>query len=282
MSVDNFIPQLWEAKYLETLKKIHVFAGVANREYEGTIRQYGDSVRIPTIAALSASAYTKNSTSITVSDLNDGVSVLNIDRSYYTAFGVDSVDLAQAKGNLMNAGMIEAAYALSDNVDAYMASLYGDAGMSQNTNASPVDMTSLNVEEEFLTAAETMDENNVPREGRFAIIPPWVHNKFALAAITTLTDNLDEWKNGRVGTFGGFDLRMSNNVSKNSTSWDQTRVICGIKGKSFTLAEQLTDVIAYKPESSFEDAVKMLLLYGAKIIRPDMTLTLYADKTAEA
>lgn len=282
MSVDNFIPQLWEANYLATLKKIHVFASVANRNYEGTISAFGDSVRIPMIGALSASAYTKNSTSISVADLQDGVSVLNIDRSYYTAFGVDSVDKAQAKGDLMNAGMVEAAYALSDNVDAYIASLYAGAGMSQNTDSSPVDMTSLNIEEEFLEAAETMDENNVEREGRFSVIAPWVHTKFNLVAITNLTQNVEEWRNGKIGAFGGFELYVSNNVSKNSTSWDKTRIICGVKNKSFTLAQQLTDIVPFKPESSFEDAIKMLLLYGAKVIRPDKTLTLYADKTAEA
>lgn len=199
MSVDNFIPQLWAANYFQTLQKIHVFANVANRNYEGDIKAFGDSVRIPMVGQLSVSTYTKNSTSITVSDLTDAASVLLIDQAIYTAFGVDSVDKAQAKGDLMSAGMDEAAYALNDDVDAYLAGLYADAGMAQNTNASPVDMTSLNVEEEFLAAAETMDENNVQREGRFAIIPPWVHTKFNLAAITTLTNNVDEWKNGEIG-----------------------------------------------------------------------------------
>jgi hypothetical protein len=217
-----------------------------------------------------------------VSDLQDGASVLNIDQSKYVAFGVDSVDKYQANQDLLALGTVEAAYALADDVDSYIAGLYADAGLTQNTNSSPVDMTSLNVEEEFLTCAETMDEGNVPREGRFAIIPPWVHNKMSLAAITTLTNNVEEWTNGKVGAFAGFKLYMSNNVSKNSTSWDITRVMCGVEGKSFTLAQQIVETVAYKPESSFEDAIKMLMVYGAKVIRPDMTLTLYADKTAEA
>ena len=143
-------------------------------------------------------------------------------------------------------------------------------------------MTSANVEEEILAVAESMDEAGVPRAGRFGIIAPWVHTKLLLAGISSLSDNVAEWKNGSVGQALGFDMYVSPNVSKNSSSWDITRNIFGIKGKSFTLAEQLKAVNAYRPESSFEDAVKILYLYGAKIIRPDMTAVLYADKTAEA
>jgi hypothetical protein len=58
--------------------------------------------------------------------------------------------------------------------------------------------------------------------------------------------------------------------------------MCGIRNESYTLAEQIMSVEAYRPEAKFSDAVKGLHVYGTKIIRPDITLTLYADKTAEA
>ena len=282
MSVNNFIPQVWSANALVNLRKAHVFGKVANREYEGDIREAGDSVRVPMIAALTAATYTKNSTTITPATLKAAASVINVDQSKYVSFEVDDVDLRQAKGNLLPLGMGEAAYALADTADSYMAGLYADCGIAQNTNSSPVDMTSANVEEEILGVAEQMDEAGVPRMGRFGIIAPWVHTKLLLAGISNLSDNVDEWVNGYIGAALGFKLYVSANVSKNSTSWDITRNIFGIESKSYTLAEQIVKTEAFRPESSFHDAVKLLHLYGAKIIRPDMTACLYADKTAEA
>ena len=73
----------------------------------------------------------------------------------------------------------------------------------------------------------------------------------------------------------------NSNVS-NAGSWANTKIIAGVKNESIALAEQIVSVEAYRPESSFSDAVKGLHVYGGKIIRPDMTCVLYADYTAES
>ena len=45
-TVDNFIPEIWAARILASLKKSHIFGqpGVINRDYEGEITQAGDTV----------------------------------------------------------------------------------------------------------------------------------------------------------------------------------------------------------------------------------------------
>jgi len=282
MSVNNFKPTIWTAYLIESLKKVHVFASVANRQLEREITAFGEAIKINQIAALSTASYTENSTSITPSTLVDSQSVLSIDQQDYVAFKVDDVDKAQAKGNLLEAGMMESVYAINNTADAYLAGLYADAGIAQNSSSSPVDMTSLNVEDEILSVAEQMDDANIPRAGRFGVIPPWILHKLVLAGVSSLTDNVDTWKNGFVGRFGGFDLLVSTNVSKNSSSWDITRALFGIRGQSWAYAEQLLKTEAFRQESYFSDAIKMLHVYGGKFIRPDMTCVLYADKTAEA
>lgn len=282
MSVDNFIPQIWSAKILRAMKNSHVFGALATREYEGEIKQAGDVVKINQIGDITVSTYTKNSTSITPEELTDAQSLLKIDQSKYFAFKLDDVDKAQAKGNIFGEATDRAGYSLKDTADTYMAGLYTACGISRNTDASPVDMTSLNVEEEFLAVLEDLRSANAPADRLFAIIPPWVMSKLTLAGIANLTTNDDVYKNGFIGRALGFDFYLSNNVSKNSSSWDQTRIICGVKGTSFAYAEQVVSVEAFRPESSFSDAVKGLHLYGAKIIRPDVTAVLYADKTTEA
>lgn len=282
MAINNFIPQIWSANLLSTLKKAQVFANYANRDYQGDISGAGDSVKISQIGDITIATYTKNSTTITPQELQDAASILFIDQSKYFAFKIDDVDAAQSKPKVMTEAMDKAAYGLSDTQDTYIASLYASAGLAQNTNASPVNMTSLNIDDQFLACGETMDVAGISRQGRFAIIAPWVLTKLVLAGITSLSENVATFTNGFIGRAYGFDFSISPNVSKNSTSWDKTRMILGSAKSSITVAEQIVKTEAYRPESQFSDAVKGLHVYGAKIIRPDMTLVLYANKTAEA
>ena len=46
MGLDTYVPSLWAPALLEPLYKNQVFASAVNRNYEGMIRQMGDSVRM--------------------------------------------------------------------------------------------------------------------------------------------------------------------------------------------------------------------------------------------
>lgn len=281
MSLSNFIPSIWAGNLLSALDKAHVAVSIANREYEGDIKQGGDSVRINQIGDISVGSYTKNTNISTAQDLQDAQTILTIDQQKYFNFQVDDIDKAQTKPKVMSEAMRKAAYALRDTADSYLLGLYAQAGLAVGSAASCIDMTSLNVEDSLLQVGETMDSNNVPREGRFGIVPPWVVTKMILAGLTTKTMNDILWENGKLGKVLGFDILMSNNVSKNSTSWDITKLLFGVRGMSLNYAEQILSVEPYRMELRFSDAVKGLHVYGAKW-RADATCVLYADKTAEA
>ena len=128
MAITNFIPEVWSARLLSSLKKSLVFAGpgVVNRDYEGEIRDSGDTVRITSISRPTIGSYVKNSTTITPETLTDAQRSLLIDQSKYFAFEVDDIDMRQAVngGALMNEAAAEAAYGLADTTDQYVAGLY--------------------------------------------------------------------------------------------------------------------------------------------------------------
>ena len=282
MAVDNFIPELWDANIQSALSNAHVFAATANRSYEGTISAFGDTVKVNALNDPSVSTYTKNSTSITVEDLVATQRELKIDQSKYVAFGVDDVDKAQTNVDTLAEATRRAGYKFSDTADAYLAGLYAQAAYSLNTNAAPANVTSLNIEDEILALKEDMNVKKAPMQGRFLKIAPWVETKMILAGLTTKTSNDALFANGFLDRIFGFDIFVSNNISKNSSSWDKTRNIAGIRSQSYAYAEQILELEAFRPQSSFEDAIKGLHLYGGRIIRPDMTWVWYADKTAEA
>lgn len=46
MAISTFIPTIWEARLLAHLDKALVYGNLCNRDYEGDIRNYGDTVKI--------------------------------------------------------------------------------------------------------------------------------------------------------------------------------------------------------------------------------------------
>jgi hypothetical protein len=279
--VDSFIPELWAATILREKESALVYGALANRNYEGEIRQQGDRVRISQLGSINVNTYTKNSTSaLTIQRLSAAESLLDIDQAKYFAYELDDIDRVQSNADLLAEASRKAGYQINLAADQYIAGLYAQAGIQIQSTSLP--MTSTNIVSAILSVGQSMDEANVMPEDRWMVIAPWVKTKLVLAGINELTDNSAVWQNGFIGRALGFNFYVSNNVSKGSTAWAQTRIICGSGKESITFAEQLMNVEAYRMTSEgFGQVVKGLNLYGAKIIRPDITACLTASYTAE-
>ena len=282
MAIQNFIKTVWEGKLIVALRKAHVFASVANRNYQGQLNALGDKVKIVQVADVTINAYTASS-NLSRQVMQDAATELVADQPYYFNFDVNDVDAVQQKTEILTQTTDNAAYGFRDTADSYFAGLYGSAGLtSYSTGTTPWDVTSLNVEDVLLDIQEKMAR--VPLNGRFIICPQWFHSKLVLAGLTTKADNNAIFQNGRVDHLYGFDILLSENVSASTgtPTWDQTRIMAGVRGQSLSFADAILNVEAYRPEDRFEDAVKGLYVFGGKILRPDMTLTAYCDKTAES
>lgn len=283
MAINNFIPEVWSAELLTSLKKALVFAGpkTVNRDYEGEIRESGDTVRISSISRPTVGTYVKNSTVITFENLTDADRTLLIDQAKYFAFEVDDIDMRQAKdgGRLMTEAADEAAYALADTVDQYVEGLYAGAASANQIGTTAITTAAL-AHTGLVNLGVKLDEANVPKQGRYAVIPPWYHGLLITPGSSTVPVNesgSDEaLRNGFVGRLAGFDLHVSNNCTL--ITGDDYRVSAGYRG-AITFATQINKVEALRPESSFSDALKGLNLYGAKLLRPTGVATLTASKT---
>lgn len=281
MALQNFITTVMAANLIASLKKAHVFASVASREYSGVLKNLGDKVKVNQISDITINSYSKD-TNITIQDLDDAATELVADQAKYFAFKANDIEAVQSKPIVMKGASDNGAYGLADAVDQYFAGLYGSAGLtSYSTGTTPWDVTSLNVEDVLLDAKEKMAR--VPKNGRFMIVPEWFHNKLILAGLSTKQDNNNIFTNGFVDRVMGFDILVSENVSAatGAPTWDQSRILAGVRGQSWSFAEAIAKIEAFRPENRFEDAVKGLYIFGGKVMRPDMTLAIYADKTAE-
>lgn len=269
MSVQNFIPELWETQLLTNFRKNLVFGNVVNRDYEGTIRNAGDTVHITTPTAISVNAYSGTVNYETPASTQQA---LLIDQKRYWAFQLEDVDQAQANVSTMQAYMSEAAFALADDVDKHLAGLYVSAGSTENTaqkinmTTSPVSMYALAVK-----AGQNLDEKNVPRGGRWMVVSPAGYAAMlrdaAFVHATAVADQLI--RTGEVGSISGFTVYVSNNLVDSSGGKDRTSVwfMYGSTA-AITVADQLVKTEAMRLEDAFADGVRGLLLYGTKVVRP--------------
>lgn len=277
MAIDRFIPEIWSARLLTALRKSLVFAqpAIVNRDYEGEISQSGDTVRITSISDPTIGTYVPNSTSITPENLTDAQRTLVVDQAKYFAFEVDDVEMRQAKGNVMPEALSRAAYKLRDVVDQYVAAFYTSVNSANIVNSgtavavTAADPTAL-YDDVLVPLSVKLDEANTPTEGRWVVLPPWLHgrglsdDRFVRADASGTTAGL---RNGFIGQAAGFDIYKSNNVV--NVTGDDFAVLAGAGNMAISYAEQINKVEAYRPESSFSDAVKGLHLWGAKVVRPE-------------
>lgn len=281
MAVDNFIPELWSKLIQANLDKAMVFGACCNSNYQGEISGQGSQVHIGKVGAITVSPYTKNSTTVSYQTLDSSSQTLNIDQSYYFAFQVDDVDAAQVNAPVIAKATQNAAYAIADHIDQYIAGFYDDAGITSGlgTETTPLQINSSNIVGHILHVGRLMDELNVPSVGRWIVIPPFMHEDLVLADIAKSTQNAETLSNGLIGHYLGFAIHKSNNVQFDSS--DTYKVLAGTND-AISFASQISKTEAIRQITSFADGVRGLYLYGAKVIEPHALACMTVVEAAEA
>ncbi|MDH7891140.1 MAG: P22 phage major capsid protein family protein [Bifidobacterium angulatum] len=268
MAITNFIPEVWSAAILEALRAKLVFPSLCNRDYEGDIREAGDTVHITGYNDVTVHEYVRGK-AITVDDVTDKeAAVLKIDKSDYFAFKVNDLDKTQAKADLTGKFTNSAAYNMMKNVETYISNLMDTAvGTPAKTVSvgTPADAYLAVVE-----AGRKLDVQNVPDEGRWLVVSP---DFYALLLqdsrfIEGTEAGHNTLLNGVVGQVRGFTVVKSNNVPRKSASPDTQSILAGTNA-AVTFAQQVSKVEAMRMQTDFADMVRGLDLYGAKVIRPE-------------
>ena len=280
MAFSNFIPEVWSARLLEHLEKVHVYAGLMNRDYEGDIKAYGDTVHINQLGAITISDYS-GSDIAAPQELDSTLQSLVINQAKYFNFQVKDIDNAQSNPKLVDAAMVRASYDMNEVIDQYLAGLLL-AGVNGNnavgSDASPVTPTSANAYDYLVDLSVVLSENNVPMYGRWVVVPPWYHGlllKDERFVGNGTGYNQAVLQGGLVGEAAGFRIHLSNNVP--NTSGAKYKILAGTNAAG-AYAEQLVELEAYRLENNFSDAVKGLHVYGAKVLEGKGLAVLTANK----
>lgn len=267
MAITNFIPELWSADLLLELQKALVFGSVSNNNYEGNIRQMGDTVKLTGIQNVAVKAYTRYADIVIDPATDKEGPVLTIDGADYFAFEVDDADAAQAAGDVKAPLTGDAGYRMADKVDQYIAGKMDAAATASVKDIANV-ATPSDAYAAIVALGVALDKNNVPSTGRWIIVSPDFYGMLLqdtrfVAGSESATNALH---NGVVGTAAGIEILKSNNVPTDKNG--KQSILAGTDA-AFTFAQQVTKVEAARKEKGFADIVKGLNLYGGTVVRPE-------------
>ena len=258
MSVNSFIPKVWSARLQENLHRQLVFGALCNRNYEGEITRYGDTVHINSLTDVTIRPYTRGAELAAPEALSGTDRTLTIDHSVYCNFCLNDVDAAQARADVLEAAMRGAARRLAEDTETYLLEVITDgAGITGSMDASG------DLFAQIVGIKTAMDQRNVPRTGRALVIPPTLEgallqdSRFVTAGGALAESALAD---GVVARAAGVDIYISNDLVDQAVAMTEDGV---------TFAQQIAEMEAYRPEKAFADAVKALSLCGAKVVVPD-------------
>ena len=258
MSLNSFIPQVWSARLLENLHKSQVFGGLCNRNYEGDIAAWGDTVHINALTDITVKPYVRGEDIDDPQQLTGTDLTLTIDHGAYYNFYLNDVDAAQARADLMDAAMRSAARKLSEDTEAYLLGVIREGAGTKASGAVPEG----GVYALLVSIKAALDSRHVPKYGRCLVIPPEVESQLLLdnRFITGTAAADGRLAEGAVARAAGFDIYVSPDLSGE---------IVAMIPDAVTFACQVCKTEAYRREKGFDDAVKGLCLCGAKVLLPE-------------
>lgn len=276
MSYSNFVPTVFSEQMLKSLKNDNVAVRLSDARYRADAK-FGEEIKINGVGKVAIRDYKKGE-ALTRDGWEDQSTLIKINQQKYFNFGIDDIDKRQSNGDLIGALREEANLSLSEAADMFLYSLHKDAG----NIIEQAGLSSANVLSTITAAIKAIYKNNVPKNAEFSLeVSPDFLEKMLLADVIFGNPNADSLKNGFVGRVGkwlNINVFMTNNLAT-----DAGKECCFLRTKrAIAYVDNMSQVEAYRPEDSFEDALKGLHVYGAKVVRPDELAVIkctYAQET---
>lgn len=263
-----FIPQIWSQKLNQMLEKNCVMMQCVNKNWEGDIKNQGDTVKIITPADVTVSTLT--SENIEYSSLTPTSQDLTIDQKKFFAFKIDDVAQVQTHSDIMEAHLANAKKAIEEVQDTYLLGKHTDvlASNTVGTELAPVELDKATIYEHFVKLSLALKNSDAVYSG----VRPWVvinpnieayllQSPEFISAYKVADETLRE---GSIGRIAGMDVLVSTNLTDVNGKY---YVLAGTND-AITFASQLAKIESLRDKDSFSDLVRGLYLYGAKTVQP--------------
>lgn len=295
-----FIPALWSGKLVEKFYAATVLGAIANTDYEGEIRNHGDTVKIRTRPTITVADYEVNM-ALTIQRPSSNLVELTIDKGKYFNLALDDVMDIQADLDLMSIWAEDAAEQMKTTIDSevltYLSTATLTTGMFGNTagvvsgdvrlglpgnplyvsptaagtGSGTTNTNDMAIVDAIVNFGLVLDENNIPETGRWLVLPAWacaMIKKSDLKDASITGDGVSIARNGRLGMIDRFTVYMSNQLPTADGYSTHTYVYFGVNA-ALTFAAQFTKMETLRSESSFSTLLRGLQVYGRKLVNSD-------------
>lgn len=298
MAYDTFIPTIWNEALNRELKPKYKLAQHTNREYDGDVKQAGDSVRIlnvgrPTIYSTTTDSKETFHTNISGPEMIDNSSItLQVKQIRYFNYYVGDID----KWQMLNDGKVMAAYraettdALANEVDVYLGqtifvgadvpvitnaysdATYGYIKATAGDSAAVQAGAAQNVLELLDEVVLKARQNNIPDSTPLYVEgTPKFFGLVRRALAKFLTDNVKTVEGREYVEYNNLRISWSNNV-KTVAAVDSGNAyyeyVTVRTDRAVAYVHPLTHSEPYRPEGGFSDAIKGYIVFDAMVVRP--------------
>lgn len=289
---NGFIPEIWSGKLVEKFYSSTVLAAISNTDYEGEIKNQGDRVKIRTKPTITIRDYRADG-DLQIDRPEGSNLTLYIGNGKYFNLALDDVIELQSDLNALSIWSDDAAQQLKIVVDQdVLGGLLGGMNVknrgttagritsSINLGASGTPLTTVSrspsagqveILDVILRLGQTLDEQNIPEEGRWLILPVWAVTqlKFSDLRAAYLTgDATTPMRNGRVGMIDRFTIYSSNllpNGVAGGLAANEFALYAG-HAHGLTFASQINKLETIRSERTFSTLLRGLQVYGYQIV----------------
>jgi hypothetical protein len=287
----SFIPTLWSGKLLAKFYQNTMLSEIMNTDYEGELKNKGDTIRIRTAPSITINDYTGAGSTLATEVPVPIFQDMQVNKAKYFSVQTNDVLAQQADMDLMNMFTEDAAKQLKIAIEDEVFFNTFVANYNLGTDAAPVAVSgaaSAGLLNTILAMSAALDEQNVPEDGRFLVISPFdrqilMQTNIAQAYFTG--DSSSIIRTGKIGMLDRFTVYVSNLLPKgaaakalvpglSATSGGATltdalarrTMVAGTKHAcSFAMTISKTEPL--RNQTDFGDIVRGLAVYGRKVVK---------------
>lgn len=296
---DGFIPELWSAQMLAKYYADTLVNKVTAVGFDGMIRAVGDKVNIRQVPTITVRDYVAGQALVSERPEAEKVQLL-IDKGKYFSVELDDVMKVQSDLDLLSAFTADATRQIRIQVDedvlnAIPANAHAanrgetagtqTAGIDLGATGSPVTLTKANVVDKLIDLAAVLDEQAVPNQDRYVILPTWAAaliKKSDLKDASLAGDTRSMVRTGELGMIDRFRVFQSTLLDSVTDGADTCWNIVAGHRQSVVFATQFTNIERLRAEATFADILRGMQVYGYKVVKPEGLAVLYARAGAES
>ena len=284
----TFIPELWSDEIIAAYKKNLVMANLVSKmSFKG---KKGDTLHIPKPTRGSASQKAASTQVNLIAATEDEVTVL-VNKHYEYSRLIEDITEVQALASLRKFYTGDAGYALAKQVDtdllqlgrgvqggngtvAYDKAVIASDGATLYTGTNEAAITDAGIRR----IIQTLDDADVPMDGRVLVLPPVARNvmmglaRFTEQAFVGEVAGGNTIRNGEIGNVYGVKVYVSTNCE---TATGDARIGMMFHKDAFVLAEQMgvRSQTQYKQEY-LGTLFTSDMLYGVKELRDEAAVAI--------